>query len=119
MQARNSSHLPNYVAVVPVRMQEAWLLFSTEAIRYAAGNPNGKMPLALPMINRHEQLPNPKEILYDAIRLASGLSGRRLKKLNINKLVYRIAERIHDFSPLLSLEAYKSLVSGLRSVLQQ
>lgn len=36
------------VAVVPVRMLEAWLCFDEAAIRKAAGNPNGKQRLGLP-----------------------------------------------------------------------
>ena len=34
--------VPPTVCVVPVRMQEAWLLFNEGAIRSAAGNPNGR-----------------------------------------------------------------------------
>ena len=33
--------IPKPIAVVPVRMQESWLLFTESAIRSAAGNPNG------------------------------------------------------------------------------
>jgi hypothetical protein len=36
--------------VVPVRMQEAWLLFDEKAIRKAAGNENGAIPLAIPAV---------------------------------------------------------------------
>src|SRR5579872_4460722 len=36
------------ICVIPVRMQEAWLLIDEQAIRRAAGNPNGKQPLILP-----------------------------------------------------------------------
>ena len=34
------------VPVVPIRMQEAWLLFDERAIRYASGNPKGRTPMA-------------------------------------------------------------------------
>jgi hypothetical protein len=40
------------VPVVPVRMQEAWLLIDEAALRRAAGNPNGPMPLAMPSLPR-------------------------------------------------------------------
>lgn len=38
------------VAVVPVRMLEAWLMFDEGATRRAAGNPNGTTPLNLPRL---------------------------------------------------------------------
>ena len=51
------------VAVVPVRMTEAWLLFDHNAIRLAAGNPNGKSPLYLPK-TAWDELPDPKSVLH-------------------------------------------------------
>jgi hypothetical protein len=52
------AHIPDLqrpvVFVIPVRMQEAWLLFDAQAIRWAAGNKNGKMPLELPSLKSIE-----------------------------------------------------------------
>ena len=42
--------LPPFVCLIPVRMQEAWLLFDEAAIRRASGNPNGQIALALPKL---------------------------------------------------------------------
>jgi hypothetical protein len=39
------------VCVVPVRMMEAWLLIDEMAIRRVAGNPNGRIPIELPVLN--------------------------------------------------------------------
>jgi hypothetical protein len=66
-----------YVAVVPVRMTEAWLLHDEEAIRRASGNPNGTVVLALPAVTQVEAAPDPKSVLYEALLNASELSGRR------------------------------------------
>ncbi len=86
---------PPVVCVVPVRMTEAWLLSDEMAIRKAAGNPHGREPLQLPNINNIEKLPNPKLILYDLLCQASGAtSKRRLKKLAVNRLTFRVP-RIH------------------------
>src|SRR5205085_11780027 len=38
------------ICVIPVRMQEAWLLLDATAIRRAAGNPNGQEDLILPQL---------------------------------------------------------------------
>jgi len=50
-----------FVCVVPVRMQEAWLLVDENAIRQAAGNPRGRDTLTMPRLNEVERLPDPLE----------------------------------------------------------
>ena len=67
------------VAIVPVRMMEAWFCFDERAIRNAASNPNGTASLGLPPWNRIESKPDPKSDLSKALQSASELSGRRLK----------------------------------------
>ena len=99
------------VCVVPVRMQEAWLLIDEAALRHAAGNPNGREPLSLPDVQRLEHLPNPKGLLHDLLRQASGLHGRRLRRLNHRLHGYDVADRIRDFSPLFRLPAFRRLVA--------
>ncbi len=42
---------PTFICVIPVRMQEAWLLFDENALRRAAGNPKGRTLLALPNLS--------------------------------------------------------------------
>ena len=107
------------VCVVPVRMQEAWLLIDEAALRHASGNPNGTVPLNLPDVQRLEHLPNPKGLLHDLMRQASGLHGRRrLKSLNrrLHGYRYGVADRIHDFSPLYRLAAFRRLVADVEQV---
>ena len=106
-----------YVPVIPIRMSEAWLLVDELAIRSASGNPNSTIPIQFPKISRLESLPNPKEILEALIRKASGLRGRNLKKLNVDKAKHRVAEHIVDFSPLKRLTAFQTFESDLKSVL--
>ena len=98
-----------HVCVVPVRMTEAWLLFDETAIRSAAGNPNGTMDLNLPPVDRAEKVPNPKNVLSNAIQTASGRNKRRLKKLNVPRRRLRVAELIGNFTPLRQLPAFKRL----------
>jgi len=105
------------VCVVPIRMTEAWLLFDTKAIRKAAGNPNGRENLNIPELRRLESLPDPKEILHQSLRDASGLTGRRLKKFNPKRMVYDVANFIDDFSPLRLLSAFQHLEQEVRETL--
>lgn len=110
---RNPGMAVPAVMVIPVRMQEAWLLIDQDAIRRAAGNPAGHIPLDMPDWNRIEALPDPKETLYNLLRVASDLTGRRLRRLNPASLRYRIAELIVDFRPLRNLPAFAALERDL------
>jgi len=115
---QNGNKRPPAVCVVPVRMQEAWLLFDETAIRHAAGNPNGKVKLSLPSPGTVETLSDPKAVLYERLRMASELSGRRLKKFSEGQASRRVAEHISDFSPLRQLDAFRRLEKDLRQTLE-
>ena len=72
--------LDSGVAVVPVRMTEAWVLLDEESIRRVAGNPSGRQALNLPAPARIEDDLNPKRTLEEALVVASGHQGRRMRK---------------------------------------
>jgi hypothetical protein len=105
------------VAVVPVRMLEAWLCFNEAAIRRAAGNPNGTTPLSLPTLSRVEAVPDPKAELHQALRNASGLTGRRLKRFDPNREVRRILDYTDDFGPLRKLKAFQAFEEAARQLI--
>src|SRR5262249_25492343 len=108
--------VPPTVCVVPVRMQAAWLLFDEQAIRWAAGNPHGRASLILPPLNTLAQLPDAKRVLYDLLREASGLTGRRRRQFQALTLARAVAEVINDFSPLRTLGAFRRLEDEIRRV---
>jgi hypothetical protein len=108
----------NAISVVPVRMTEAWLLFDQQAIRLAAGNPNGSSPLRIPAAH-WDELPDPKNVLYEALRVASELTGRRLRKFQISQAAHRVSEYIDDFSPLFSLRAFARFEADLSQILRE
>jgi hypothetical protein len=88
-------------------MTEAWLLFDEHAIRCAAGNPNGRVALALSDWRRAETLPSPKEKLFDALRAASELPTRRRRTFHVEQARTRIVDFIADFLPLLELPSFR------------
>lgn len=102
-----------HVAVIPVRMTEAWLMLDPDAIRRAASNPGGKTPLRLPSINRLATLPDPKDVLYELLRKASGLTGRRLASFRPQQSVYTLSREIADFGPLRRLDAFREFEDEL------
>jgi len=105
------------VCVIPVKMQEAWFLFDTKAIRSAAGNPRGRHDLDLPRMKTVESVPDPKRVLYTALKTASGLSGRRRRDFPTSERAHHLANLIEDFSPLRSLAAFAALETELQAVL--
>lgn len=104
------------IAVVPVRMQEAWLLIDESALRRAAGNPNGNERLTLPSIGQVERLPDPKSLLHQLLRQASGLRGRGLRRFNRTRHGRRVADYIDDFQPLFRLAAFRRLAAEVERV---
>ncbi len=115
-EALKELETPPAIYVIPVRMQEAWLLIDETAIRRAAGNPNGRNQINLPPLKSVENLPDPKQILFDLIRESSGLKGARLKKLNHRKCAFLVSQYITDFSPLRSVSAFQALENQLRKL---
>lgn len=122
-QAIQKANINNFpvVCVIPIRMLEAWLLFNEQAIRKAANNPNGKCKIELPSPKKIEDLPDPKEILYELLKKASGLKGERLKKFNKRDKVHLLAENLKilgGFSPLYQLSAFQALEKDLSTILK-
>ena len=112
------THKP-VVCVVPVRMTEAWLLGSVDAIRAAAGNEAGDMSLTIPAATKIELLPSPKQLLLNLLQQASGLSGRRLRDFRAHQRIHDLADRIDHFEYLRVLPAFQRLEAELRSVIEQ
>jgi hypothetical protein len=110
---------PPYICVVPVRMLEAWLLIEDQAIRRAAGNRNGKMDLNLPILEKLESLPDPKKVLYQALKKASGKNKHQLASFKPSSKVHLIPENLRDFSPLLGLSAFQALRKDIIYIISQ
>src|ERR1035437_5826671 len=107
---------PPAACVIPVRMTEAWLLLDERAIRLASGNPRGRQPLSLPVPASIERVADPKEALFQALRIASEQTGRRLRDLRVEERRHRVAERM-DYELLRNLSAFQSLENELTTTL--
>ena len=92
------------VPIVPVHETEAWLLLEEKAIREAALYRDGSTPLNLPGPAKLERSADPKSVLDDALRIASRLSGSRLRHFDLNKARDRIA--VTDLARLRRLTAF-------------
>jgi hypothetical protein len=114
--AQHLKRNPPAICVVPVRMTEAWLLLDEAAIRFAAGNPRGRPQLHLPPSAAVERLANPKETLFQALRVASEHTGRRLRSLRVEERRHRVAE-LMNCELLRTLPAFQSLEQELTTTL--
>ena len=112
--ARVREGLPT-VAVVPVRMTEAWLLLDEQSIREVAGRPNSTVDLGLPPIARVEAQPDPKSVLEHALDVASGLAGRRRDRFRQRFGQHRrtLLQRLDIDGPVRELKAWQALESAL------
>jgi len=106
-----------FIAIVPVRMTEAWLLVDEHAIRQAAGNPNGREPLNLPAASQIEVV-DAKERLFEALTLAKNLNNRRTSRLRPEALRHRVADHLDDLAALRRLPSFARFESGLRDLFQ-
>jgi hypothetical protein len=107
------------VCVIPVRMMEAWLLLDETVLRTAADNPRGRVGLGIPALDRLEEIPDPKRLLFDLLKTASGLRTGRLHRFHPAERVHRLAELIPDFSPLRRLSAFRTLEADVEAVLTE
>ncbi len=106
------------VCVVPVKMQEAWLLHNEAALRRAAGRPSGTDRIDLPPASKWERLPDPKATLHNALRIASGATGRRAKNFRPERAAHRLADLITDWSPIRTLPAFVRLEADTKDALR-
>lgn len=95
------------VIAIPVRMIESWLLCDEYAVRAAANNKNGDNAISLPVRNRIENLPDPKEKLFSVLKEASNLSHRRLQKFDTHGARSRITSHLESVTPLRELPSFK------------
>lgn len=109
---------PRWVAIVPVRMTEAWLLSDESAIRAASGNGAGRVDLKLPTRAKWEALPDPKRVLLEALSAATEKSGRALGRFNSLRARALVAPRTTDFSALRGLPAFDAFEMRLAAILK-
>ncbi|MEH0443613.1 DUF4276 family protein [Streptomyces sp. B21-102] len=109
-----------HIAVVPVRMLEAWLLLDEASIRQVAENPNGRMKLNLPTGVAAEKVVDPKKLLKDTLAAASGCTGRRLagfqKRFPHHR--HKLLERLDPYGPVSQLPSWQTFMDDLKAAIR-
>ena len=73
------------------------------------------MPLDLPPLARIESLPDPKQVLFDALRTASELSANRLRKFNPEEKRHRVSDLMDSLDRLRQLPSFAHLEDQIRA----
>ncbi len=117
--ARAASTLhPCWIPMVPERMTEAWLLSDERAIRAAAGNRHGKVKLNLPDKRQWDSLNDPKQVLFDALKVATEKSGRALTKFSVTQARLLVASMTPDFSGLRGMPSFDNFETKFATALK-
>ena len=114
----DSQQTATLICVIPVRMTEAWLITNEVPIRAAVGNPNGADPLNLPATKNIESLPDPKTILFEALKAATGKNETRKRRFNPHQFRHRVSELTDDLAPLRKLRSFKHLEAQIQKYLE-
>ena len=109
MSWSGSTQAATLICVVPVRMTEAWLVANEKPIRLAVGNPNGTESLGLPAVKNIESLPDPKFVLFEALKVATEWNASRKRKFNPHQYRHRVSELTDDLEPLRKLSSFRHL----------
>ncbi|WP_083259350.1 DUF4276 family protein [Variovorax boronicumulans] len=111
--ARQIKRPPSHICLIPVRMTESWLLLDQQAIRTAAGNPQGTAVLQLPPAKAVEKLADPKAKLFEALIAASDRTGRRKRQFKPEAARHRVAE-LMDLSNLRAIPSFAHAESQVK-----
>lgn len=109
-----------FVAIVPVRMLEAWLLLDEACLRQVAENPSGRIRLDLPKGPAAERVADPKQRLKESLAAASEYTGRRLTQFQKRFPQHRrrMLELLDPEGPVSCLPSWQSFVNDLNEAFQ-
>jgi len=113
-----SQQTATLICVIPVRMTEAWLVANERPIRSAVGNPNGTQSLGLPALKNIESLPDPKFVLFEALKVATEWNASRKRKFNPHQYRHRVSELTDDLEPLRKLSSFRHLEAQIQRHLE-
>lgn len=110
-----------HVAVVPVKMTEAWLLLDETAIRKVVRKPKGVQSLGLPPAAGVEAIADPKKVLRNALLAAVQTTGRRRRKFTreFPRLRRILLEDLPPGGQLASLPSWNAFRSATQDALAE
>lgn len=117
VQATLNGVCKNLVAIVPVRMTEAWMLADKDALKGEIGTIKTNVQLGLTRLP--ESIANPKETINETIRLAfDHRSERSRNQVNIGDL-YEPMGVTADLAKLSTLPSYQKFREAVRDAFRR
>ncbi|MBI4748459.1 MAG: DUF4276 family protein [Acidobacteria bacterium] len=106
------------VAIVPVQMTEAWMLADTELFKKELNTT--KTDFELGIHKPPESIADPKDVIAQAIRIATDHVGRRQRRyqVHISDLYQPVGQRI-SLEKLSQLSSFQKFRDAIREVFQQ
>lgn len=100
------------IPIIPVRMTEAWMLADKQLLKNEIGTTKSDSEL---VINRDpEAFSDPKEVIENAIRIATQDYPKRRRRLNISELYSIIGDKLST-AELSRLESYRNFRAEVRN----
>jgi hypothetical protein len=72
---------------------------------------------AVPSSRQWDKKADPKAVLHQALRTASGRTRRDARNFSVEAACHRLSEDLTDFSPLRRLQAFQQLEADIREML--
>lgn len=114
----NDSHCKNIVPIIPIQMNEAWMLADKELLKAkinAASNRDEELGLQ----RTPESYADPKQAIEDAIRIAqAGKTKRTRKELSIGDLYDELGQSI-SLERLRTIASFNAFESNVRNAFRQ
>jgi len=108
-----TEHLEGYkiIPVIPVKRLESWLVLDEQVIKDTVGYPSSRANLGLPAKNHIEKSGSTKELLFEAMDRASGLTGKQLTKFqkHHNKFRHMLVQNLDPNGPVSTLQSHVKL----------
>jgi hypothetical protein len=119
-RAENGSakYCQQIIAVLPIRMIEAWLLADAEKLRETIGTDKTSKELGLPKLSEVERRADPKSILNNAVRIAEENRPRRRRGQSSVAGVYAQMADVAELAKLRKLEAFQKFEEALTQALE-
>lgn len=112
LNALNDDYCKLLTPVIPVRMIEAWMLADKKLLKSEIGTTISDNDLG---INRNpETIADPKQVIEEAIRIATADLSKRRKKLSISELYAIIGDTV-SIVELEKLDSYRKFQEAVRN----
>lgn len=114
---QNEGVCKNLVAVVPVRMTEAWMMADIDVLKDEIGTEKSNVELGLPThIHQIESIAKPKDTIKEAIRLAFEDVPKRRSQIDIAEFYTPLSQKIR-LEHLNQLKSYRKFKEAVRQSL--